>query len=236
MIPLPRLLLAAGVCSVLALATASPALGSAECRNTYTGQPIANCTTLAGPWVAVPALQRTDLPPTASWGANCASGAAVGADYRPDANQYQLGVSVDLYPGAGVYQNTSGVGFLAINPIPRAASFQPLIGCLGGASAAAVGEGRSTQRRSTQRRITTRRLRPRRTRTYSHACRSRERLVRGSAGVGFFERRPPTARELRQLDVRHAVRRGRVRVTVRTGKLVGDDERVRLQIHAVCRP
>ena len=75
-----------------------------------------------------------------------------------------------------------------------------------------------------------------RARTYSHVCRRGERLVRGSAGVGFFERRPPTARELRQLDVRHGLRRGRVRVRVRTGKLVGDDERVELQIHAVCRP
>jgi hypothetical protein len=60
--------------------------------------------------------------------------------------------------------------------------------------------------------------------------------VRGSTGVGFFERRPPTARELRQLDVRDELRRGTVRVRVRTGKLIGDDERVRLQIHAVCRP
>jgi hypothetical protein len=55
-IPLARLLLAAGVCGALALAAASPALARAECRNTYTGQPIANCTTLAGPWVALPAL------------------------------------------------------------------------------------------------------------------------------------------------------------------------------------
>jgi hypothetical protein len=154
----------------------------------------------------------------------------VGADYRPDANQYQLDVHVEIDAGSGVYENTNGVVFLAVNRIPRAASFQPLIGCLGGGAAPPIRDGRSVQRR-----IVTRRLRPGRTRTYSHACRSGERLVRGSAGVGFFEHRPPTARELRQLRVRHALRRGRVRVRVRTGRLVGDDERVRLQIHAVCR-
>lgn len=142
MIPLARLLLAVGVCTVLALTAASPALARAECRNTYTGEPIANCTTLAGPWVAVPARTTPGVPATASWGTNCASGSLLGADFQPDANKYQLGVYVELPGGAGVYENTSGVGFVATNPIPRAASFQPLIGCLAGGPAAAVGRGR----------------------------------------------------------------------------------------------
>jgi hypothetical protein len=230
-IPLARLLLTAGVCGVLALTAASPALASAECTNTYTGQPIANCTTLAGPWVAVPA--RVGEPPSiAWWGDNCpANGRVVGADWRPDANRYALTVYVNLFPGKPVYaQGTVGLVFGGASA-GIGASFQPLIGCLGGASASAVGQGRSPQRR-----IVTHRVRPGRTRTYSHACTSAGRLVGGGAGVGFFERRPPTARELRQLDVRHTLRRGRVRVRVRTGKVVGDDERVRLQIHAVCRP
>jgi hypothetical protein len=230
-IPLARLLLAAGVCGVLTLAGASPALADVECTNTYNGQPIANCTTLTGPWVAVPAVQRTDQPTIANWASTCPSGNAVGADYQLETLFSQLSVYVYLDAGVTVYSRSNGVAFLAVNTVSRAAvSFRPLTGCLR-ESAAAVGQGRSIRRR-----IATRRLRPGRARTYSHGCRSGERLVSGSAGVGFFQRRPPTARELRQLRVRHGLRRGRVRVRVRTGKLVGDDERVALQIHAVCRP
>jgi hypothetical protein len=52
--------------------------------------------------------------------------------------------------------------------------------------------------------------------------------------VLFHRRRPPTARELRDVSVTHRRLGRRVRASVRTGPTVGDRERVTLQILAVC--
>jgi len=78
------------------------------------------------------------------------------------------------------------------------------------------------------------RLHPARTVTSSHRCRAGERLVGGVAGVLFYRRRPPMARELRDVTVTHRTGRRRVRARVRTGPTVGDHERVTLQILAAC--
>jgi hypothetical protein len=81
----------------------------------------------------------------------------------------------------------------------------------------------------------TRTMRPGRRAVYRHRCRPGEQLVRSASGVGFFEDNPPTAGELADFDLTQTRRNGRIRVRVVTGDSVGDDERVRIQIHALCR-
>jgi hypothetical protein len=69
--------------------------------------------------------------------------------------------------------------------------------------------------------------------TASSSCRRGERRLRGGAAVVFDSR--PTRRELRDHDYRYTVDAHGVRVTLTAGSTVGDDERVALQVHAVCR-
>ena len=128
-------------------------------------------------------------------------------------------------PGIGLINGATAL-FVAINRSATAASFRPRIGCVrqpGGAAARGGGT-----------RVRTRELAlgPSRTVRATHRCRRGERLVRGTAGVLFHRDRPPAARELRDVDVRHHRGKTRVRARVRTG---GDRERVTLQVHAVCR-
>jgi hypothetical protein len=77
-------------------------------------------------------------------------------------------------------------------------------------------------------------VKPSRRALYRHRCRRGERLVRSASGVGFFKDNPPSAEELADLTVMHRQRTGRW-VRVVTGASVGDNERVRIQIHAICR-
>jgi hypothetical protein len=83
--------------------------------------------------------------------------------------------------------------------------------------------------------VATHKLGPNKTRSFTHHCNAGERLLRSGTGVGFFKPQPASARELHDLDVKREERGGRIHVTVRTGSTVGDDEKVRLQIHALCR-
>lgn len=69
--------------------------------------------------------------------------------------------------------------------------------------------------------------------TASPSCRRGERMLRGGAAVVFDSR--PSRMELRDHDYGYTVRARLVRVTLRARKTVGDDERVTLQLHAVCR-
>jgi len=67
-----------------------------------------------------------------------------------------------------------------------------------------------------------------------HGCARGERLVHSGAGVGFFTRRPPSSRIVKALHHRHD-RTGSTTRTVATGPPgVGDNERVELQVTAIC--
>ena len=193
---------------------------------------IANCTSVPNtPWVAVLPPQAPDTY-GATWTVNCPTAdVAVGSDWNVVGNQNKLSVYVQQGSGVLVYGQPQGAYFLAVNNVTKPVSFQPLVGCqpLSAARAAQVAGPRAV------RRIKSRGLRPDRTRTFTHGCRAGERLVTSGLGVGFFQKGPPSARELRDLEVSREQGRRRVAVRVKTGSRVGDDERVRLQIHAVCR-
>ena len=101
-------------------------------------------------------------------------------------------------PGIGLI-NGANAFFFAINRSATAASFRPRIGCVpqpGGAAAAAGPERRhaGADARAGAAPVA-------HGQGDSHRCRRGERLVRGTAGVLFHRDRPPTARELRDVDV-----------------------------------
>jgi hypothetical protein len=197
---------------------------------------LTQCTPVVGPWVVVPATGPTTVP--AGVTVLCPDSdsllLAVGSDYelsgaglpRPAVSRFMQGPGIGLITGAPAY-------FYAVNFSTTAASFRPHVGCIPQAAAqAAMQTPTGTSDVVRTREV---RLRPSRTVTGSHRCVGGERLLQGVAGVLFHRRRPPTARELRNVTVTHRTGDDRVRARVRTGAGVGDRERVTLQMLAVCR-
>ena len=135
-----------------------------------------------------------------------------------------------MAPGAGL--TTGGdAHFFVTNCGSVGAAIKPIAGC--------VPQPESTGLAGQRPRLTVwvreLRLRPSSRAAYVHRCQAGERLVDRVPGVLFHTRRPPSARGIRQVTVASRVAGGRVRVAVRTGPDVGDNERVTLQILAICR-
>jgi hypothetical protein len=120
--------------------------------------------------------------------------------------------------------------FHAANSSPQPSTFAPFLGCVGGSAGVATDAGAG---RAVKHRVKTLRVRPGTRMTASSRCRRGERQIRGGAAVVFDSR--PTRRELRDHDYRYTVGRRGVRVRLAAGRTVGDDERVTLQVIAVCR-
>jgi hypothetical protein len=217
-----------------ALAVAAPS--SAATRECFL---LTQCTPVVGPWVVIPAADPAPIQAgvTVSCPDSDSVQLAVGSDYElsgagtpppPVVTRFMPGPGIGLISGENAF-------FFAITLSTTSASFRPHVGCipqprgqaaLQTATADAGGSGVVRTREML--------LHPSRTVTASHRCRGGERLVRGVAGVLFHRRRPPTARELRDVTVTHRTGRRRVHARVRTGATVGDHERVTLQILAVC--
>jgi hypothetical protein len=218
-----RLTVVASVCVLGALALPSSSAAEVECVG------IQNCTTVTGPWVAVPPQQQLDEFDV-TWGMVCPPGFSLqGSDWTAP-NRFNFIVFLEQLSGFTIFGQQAGVKFIAANVTSGPLSLRTMVGCRPTSSArAAQSEGGRTTR------IVTRRLQAGRVHRFGHGCRRGERLLASGHGVGFFQDSPPSARELRQLSSTRRERRGRVRVRVNTGPRVGDDERVEVQIHAVCR-
>lgn len=192
---------------------------------------LTQCTPVVGPWVVIPPADPIPLPSGAV--VSCPESdsllLAVGSDYELSGGGMPAPAVNRFMPGPGVGLITGGnAAFFAVARADASGSFRPHVGCIPQPTQAARRRGPGV--------IRTRelRLRPSRALTASHRCRDGERLTQGLAGVLFHRRRPPTARELRDVTVTHRRVGRRVRATVRTGPTVGDHERVTLQILAVC--
>jgi hypothetical protein len=222
------------VCLVAALLAVAVPSSAAETRECFL---LTQCTSVVGPWVVIPPADPRPVPAgvTVSCPDDDSLLLAVGSDYElsggaggppPDVNRFIPG------PGAGLISGGNAF-FFAVTFTDISASFRPRVGCIPQPRQAVQRGAAGEQGRS---RVRTRevRLRPSRAITSSHRCRSGERLTRGLAGVLFHRRRPPTARELRDVTVTHRRLGRRVRASVHTGPTVGDRERVTLQILAVC--
>lgn len=210
---------------------APPAAAQVECQD-MNGLQISGCISTDGPWVSAP--PRTgDNQYAGVWEVDCQPNQAlVGTDWTTP-SFLQLGdllVYIQQFGAQRLFGDAPGALFLAVNPKTAARSFMPSIGCLpSSATAGARAAGFRAPRTFTHN------LRPGREATHRHRCRRGERLVHSTTGVGFFKEQPPSARELRDVEVDHRQRRGRAIVTVTTGRRAGDNERVALQIHVTCR-
>ncbi len=167
----------------------------------------------------------------------------------PDTNGFQLAVGSDyelsggsaltyvsrLIPGPGSGMITGGgASFFVVNFSATPGAFRPHIGCipqLNGAKPPQAEQGTSGVDR-----IREVRLHPSRAATYNDGCRHGERLVRGFSGVLFDQSRPPSPQQLREVTTTDRRVGEGIRVSVRTGRDVGEHERVELQITAMCRP
>jgi hypothetical protein len=158
------------------------------------------CVPVAGPWVVVPASQRTPRPEV-QYQLTCPKGYIVAG---VDAEVTDQGI--DLWflgaSGAPVGPGTTTsrtIVFVAryVGPAKTPPTFRPHIGCI----AASGGGGRRVRTAATKvnppgrptiRRVQTFRLTSAR-RAYTVACRSDERLVAGYATVAFHVKSPPPA-------------------------------------------
>jgi hypothetical protein len=235
---LPRLRLAGLLVVGMSLALPASAVAGGECTA------LANCTSLPNtPWIAVPAAVDgvnpdnqggIQQPGTVLWRTSCPDGQiGAGRDYNPKSPNAVLLVNAFILPfGIGLTGAGDAANFYASWQGSQPTSFQPLVGCVPAASSSTARAAGGRHRLRTA----TRRLRRRAAHRFVHRCRSGERLDASLYGVAFHEAKPPTRRELRQLEVRHQRFRGRAVLRITTGKAVADDERVTVQLHALCRP
>ncbi len=197
---------------------------------------LTQCTSVTGPWVVIPPADPTPLSAGVTVSCPDSPLLAVGSDYELSGGGAPPPAVNRFLPGPGVGLITGGnAAFFAVALSDASASFRPHVGCIPQPGRPALRGAAAGRRGSGVVRTRELRLRPSHALTSSHRCRKGERLTRGLAGVLFHRRRPPTARELRDVTVTHRRVGQRVRATVRTGPTVGDHERVTLQILAVCR-
>jgi hypothetical protein len=82
--------------------------------------------------------------------------------------------------------------------------------------------------------VRTTRIRPGGVTRLRLGCARGERLVHSGYGVAFFTRRPPSPRVIKALEHHHRRTRSVSRTFVAAPPDVGDDERVELQVTAIC--
>ena len=221
---------ALGLVAAAALALPATASATEECAN------LSECTSVpASSWLVVDSASQ-DGPGLAGTTFFCPQiggrdQLGLGSDFlmSGNASPFKLWVGRLLPPGQGL----SGGGdahFTVVNEDSDGAAVKPIIGCVPapplGVAAGAESEGDV--------RLREKRLHPSDRATYAHRCQGGERLDNGFPGVLFHTEEPPSAREIAGVKVAHHVGKRRVKVRVRTGKAVGDDERVTLQITAFC--
>lgn len=219
--------------AVLAVGVATAPAATRECFL------LTQCTPVTGPWVVIPAANPIPVP--AGVNVSCPDSdellLAVGSDYELAGGGSPAPAVNRFLPGPGIGLITGGnAPFFAVSFTETAGSFRPHVGCIPQPRPGAAQSVAARQSATSVIRTRELRLRPSRTLTSSHRCREGERLIRGIAGVLFHRRRPPTARELSHVSVTHRKAGQRIRASVRTGPSVGDDERVTLQMLAVCGP
>jgi hypothetical protein len=222
------------ICVVAAVLAVGVAVAPAATRECFL---LPQCTPVTGPWVVIPAANPTPIPAgvTVSCPDSDRLQLAVGSDYELTGGGSPAPAVNRFLPGPGIGLITGGnAAFYAVTFTNTAGSFRPHVGCIPQPTRAALHTTAASRPHSGVVRTRELRLRPSLTLTSSHRCRKGERLTRGLAGVLFHRRRPPTARELRDVTVTHHKTGQRIRARVRTGPTVGDHERVTLQILAVC--
>ena len=186
------------------------------------------CTPVDGPWVTTASGEGQ------IYTVECPHGmVAVGSDAVFSGAIYPVGVDT----GGGTIPGAESQMSFALLSIPPGvhATFMPAVGCVTPGTVTVGFRPQAGAAPGTYRtRIRTVRIRPGVHLRVRHGCARGERLVHSGAGVGFFTRRPPSSRIVKALHHRHD-RTGSTTRTVATGPPgVGDNERVELQVTAIC--
>ncbi len=173
-------------------------------------------------------------PGTVLWRVDCAaSKVPAGRDYVASKPGRVLIVTAFIPPFNIGLTGIPSANFFSVWEGEAPTSFQPLVGCIPKAASASAATGSTSRLRQ---RTFTHALHAGQTKTFAHGCAKGERLASSEHGVGFYRDSPPTEAELKSLRVTRRNKGGRVVVRVRTGRMVGDDERAEIQIHALCGP
>ncbi len=222
-------LLAFAIVAAFAAALPAAAAATKECFL------LTQCTPVAGSWVDIPA-GSVRSPALTGATVSCPSSnelqLAVGSDYELTGGSALTYVSRLISAGAGMI-NGGNASFFVVNFGGEAAAFRPHIGCVPLNEPTAPQAERGTSPVDRIRKV---RLHPSQAATYSQGCRHGERLVRGFSGVLFDQSRPPSPQQLREVTVTDRRVGQGIRVSVRTGRDLGEHEKVELQITAICRP
>jgi hypothetical protein len=185
----------------------------------------APCTAATGPWVTTPS------DGDATYFVGCRPGTvAVGSDAAFPGAIDPVGIVI----GGGLYPGSVRGFFFGVLPTTLSITYQPVVGC--SPSNATVAPARLVSGAATRmlRYVRTRRVRPGEAVRVRLGCRRGTRLVYSGSGVAFFTERPPSRRVVRSLRHRHR-RSGSVsRTFVAAPRSVGDDERVEVQVSALC--
>ena len=184
------------------------------------------CTRVIGPWVTAP----SDL--NQLFQIQCPAGTtAVSGDAAFPGAIYPVGIVT----AGGLGPGGSSLEFAAF-PDPRAVTFKPAVGCSPpGAKLAPLGRAAASPTRPRVR-VRTARVRPGAAVRVRLACPRGTRLLHSGSSVAFYTPRPPPARVVKALEHRHR-RGGRATRTVVVAPAgVGDDERVEVQVTAICAP
>lgn len=225
------LLVTLAAAALAALSTPGAALATNECDG------LDVCISVPGPWVAVAGSPGGQLR-TVEYQLACPRGSIAGGldAIVPDEAlgvRFLGSLGSPVNPGITTGRAVVFVGWWARR---GPAVFRPILGCIpssggGGRGTTAVDPAKS---KPPVRLVRTVRLRDRRAASLVVACRPGERLVGSSHAVAFRGRRAPTNRELTNVSVERAQRRGKVIVHVRRGIELPRSTRVEVQVHAIC--
>jgi hypothetical protein len=131
-----------------------------------------------------------------------------------------------------------GPGFgsleFGVFPVPLSVTFRPVVGCSpSGATVVARRQG-ADARRGYDRQARTVRIRPGMVVRQRLGCPSGRRLLYSGSALAFFTERPPSRRTVNRIEHRHRRDRSVSRTYVAVPRGVGDDERVELEVTALC--
>ncbi len=183
------------------------------------------CTPEVGPWVSTPSDGENEYQVSCPPGMN-----AIDSDAAFPDGIYPVGVitSGGLVPG-----RVSAMEFGAL-PVPVSITFQPGIGCSPPGAKLTFGQIAAAPPIGYRTVVRTVRVRPRVTERVRAQCRLGERLAHAGSAVAFFTQRPPSRGEVKALVHRHQRLRSGIEAIVVAPRGVGDNERVELQVSAVC--
>jgi hypothetical protein len=217
-----------------ALVLASPATAGAQTPSPYPCQAFMPCTPAVGPWVTSPSDSGS------LYIVVCPDGRAVGADVVFPEVPYPVGVGTG--PGSE--------SIFGAFPAPASVSYQPAVGCLPSGACQTRGFGTRCPpppgaalasrrqaaglRRPYRTRVRTLRVRPSAELRVRLGCARGQRLLHSGSAVAFFTRRPPSRRVVEAFEHRHRRAGSVTRTHVVAPPGVGDDERVELQVSAIC--